>query len=817
MKTPKRQKEPLKVKFSPEVVYYTTPDDRKKRFLFLMLKGICFSLLSYGLLGGFLTAMELDYNSGFVLVVFFISGIFLSSMYITPMARDVGYVLFFGCFVSYSIQYKSYINSGFYAVVNEINQAFIEYFSLPGGNEYSESFSNRYITVTYMVIFLGIIDLMLMNIAALSGIRCLSFALQCVLIWAIPTYLGKTPGVLYVILTMTSLCSLMLLKYGEHSKTSQFRWKDKEYRYHYLGKVKTSRGRRMAVFDYKNSYQMVTCILLFSLGLVTCFLGIILIFLPQNSWNTLEKKQMRKEVDQGVFQVFRYGLDGRFFGTAAGGGIGKGKLGGNSSVRPSYETHLRVTFAPYSLERLYLRAYTGVTYQDNQWMEYNYSESNSEDSEYRWRMREELLYQEGANREEAYQQREEDSKMAKAKMIVQNVKAEEEFLYTPYYTKVKEEEYKRDGAKTYFPRSTSYVYEYYPIQSLDLQDSIEAYNVNQAEGSVFVEECYLQIPQENQAVIEEICEDMKLTGNLQKKINTIQQYFQDNYPYTTRPGKVPSGKDAINYFLKDSKKGYCAYYASAATMIFRNMGIPARYVEGYAIDYTQFAEADFVPGAEYSEFYQGYSTLGETGVVQVEVSDACAHAWVEIYLKDFGWFPVEVTPADTGEEEDFWSLFGNIFQREDTELGEINEETNKNGAVSVNRNFFVIFVMGIFFVIGLVMLYPRIQGYCSTHGKNPRDNLFAQYHQMWELAKKMNYHKDMSIYLTYGEQLGFLSEQYPEIITREYGEELTTKLEVLGFSNREFSREEIKQAQEEIREIKNKLEKQGRQRNRAKR
>lgn len=812
MKKRKRQKEGFKAKFSPEVVYYTTQEEKKNRLYFLMLKGICFSIMSYGLLGGFLSAMDLQFRSGLVLAIFLLTGAFLGSMYITPMMRDVGYVLFFGSFVNFSIKYKEYINSGFYAVVNEVNQEFIAYFALPGGNEYSETFSNRYLTVTYMIVFLGIIDLMLMNIAALSGIRLFSFILQCVFIWAIPVYLGKTPQMFYVILTMAAFLSLTILKFGEHSKTTELKWKDKEYKYHYIGKMKTSVGRREAIFDYKNSYQVVASVLVFSFVLSMCCIGIVVSFLPKNSWNSLPKSQFRKDMDQGIYQVFRYGLDGSFFGSSAGGGIGKGKLGGNSSVRPSYETHLRVTFAPYSLERLYLRAYTGVIYKGNQWQEYDYGQSTSEGSEYSWRVREELLYREGVGRAEAYGQKSEDSKTAKAKMIVQNVNAEEEFLYTPYYTNLKEEEYKREGGKTFFPRSTSYVYEYYPLQSLSLKDSTEAYNVNQVgeKDSVFVEDCYLQIPKENQDVIEEICEDMNLTGNLQKKINTIQQYFQDNYPYTTRPGKVPKGKDAINYFLKENKKGYCAYYASAATLLFRNMGIPARYVEGYAIDYTQFAEADFVSEAEYSDFYSGYSTLGETGVVQVDVSDACAHAWVEIYLKDFGWFPVEVTPADTEEEEDFWTLFGNIFQQENNDLEGITGQENENRMVSLNSHFLVIFLVGIFVITGSIVLHPKLKSYLSTHGKNSRDNLYAQYHLMWEMTKKVNSEEDLTAHLTYQEQLGYLSDKYPDIITKERGRELTEILERIGFSQKKFSEEEIKQVQEEVRKIKENLRKQGR-------
>ena len=64
------------------------------------------------------------------------------------------------------------------------------------------------------------------------------------------------------------------------------------------------------------------------------------------------------------------------------------------------------------------------------------------------------------------------------------------------------------------------------------------------------------------------------------------------------------------------------HYASAATLMLRAMGIPARYVTGYVAD---------VPSSGH-----------------VNVPDSAAHAWVEVYIPGYGWEPVEVTPAYAG-------------------------------------------------------------------------------------------------------------------------------------------------------------------------
>ena len=44
-----------------------------------------------------------------------------------------------------------------------------------------------------------------------------------------------------------------------------------------------------------------------------------------------------------------------------------GRLGNISALRPSNETHLIVTFAPHDTNPVYLKAYTGGIYGDNQW------------------------------------------------------------------------------------------------------------------------------------------------------------------------------------------------------------------------------------------------------------------------------------------------------------------------------------------------------------------------------------------------------------------------------------------------------------------
>lgn len=92
--------------------------------------------------------------------------------------------------------------------------------------------------------------------------------------------------------------------------------------------------------------------------------------------------------------------------------------------------------------------------------------------------------------------------------------------------------------------------------------------------------------------------------------------------YTTEPGAQPRNRDFVEYFLKESNKGYCTHFASATAAMLRALGVPARYVEGYIV---------------------GEASFGNDG--WAEVSANKAHAWAEIWAPGIGWVPVESTPA----------------------------------------------------------------------------------------------------------------------------------------------------------------------------
>ena len=109
------------------------------------------------------------------------------------------------------------------------------------------------------------------------------------------------------------------------------------------------------------------------------------------------------------------------------------------------------------------------------------------------------------------------------------------------------------------------------------------------------------------------------------------------------PGSTPSKRDFVEYFLNTQKRGFCAHFASATTLLLREMGVPARYCEGYCIPAALVYDDAVLTENDYNEWYQGETAIDLESVVKVPVNDSYAHAWVEIYLEGYGFVPFEAT------------------------------------------------------------------------------------------------------------------------------------------------------------------------------
>ena len=108
---------------------------------------------------------------------------------------------------------------------------------------------------------------------------------------------------------------------------------------------------------------------------------------------------------------------------------------------------------------------------------------------------------------------------------------------------------------------------------------------------------------------------------------TDQAYIQrildwlgrEQFYYTLQPPEL--GRNTVDEFLFDTRRGFCEHYASALTFMLRAVDIPARVVAGYH-------------GGE-------ANPLGD----HLRVRQRDAHAWVEAWLPGQGWVRFDPTAA----------------------------------------------------------------------------------------------------------------------------------------------------------------------------
>lgn len=162
----------------------------------------------------------------------------------------------------------------------------------------------------------------------------------------------------------------------------------------------------------------------------------------------------------------------------------------------------------------------------------------------------------------------------------------------------------------------------------------------------------------------------------------IRRYLSEHYTYTTKPGKVPDGYDFLDYFLNESKEGYCTYFATAAVMMFRSAGVPARYVEGYVFDNSDYTSSSISDSTniKYYSYSNGGSEKRAVNNCYVSIKDSNAHAWVEYYVDGVGWIDWEVTPGYSMDIDP--DDFPSEFPSEESSPDEENTTTEKTDDAS---------------------------------------------------------------------------------------------------------------------------------------
>ncbi len=293
--------------------------------------------------------------------------------------------------------------------------------------------------------------------------------------------------------------------------------------------------------------------------------------------------------------------------------------------------------------KFYFRGFVGYEYVNGQWIPMEHSEFQKKVSG--WGVIDENAGRRILNKSyvQGFDLAGRDVKSNGISMGIRYMDEAEGYAYIPYYTNLFRKETEiltvDADAMLYKPKDVRDIF----IYSLEMfPDSIfndwigswwdaELWTL-ETEYMEDARKTYTQLPKGKLSDIKELAAIWREQGygvvemdpNYAIPIQKVTKELAARTEYTRKPGYLPDGEDVVEYFLFENKKGFCIHYASAGTLLLRGLGVPARYVSGYAIDPSDFVE-------------------NEDGTYTAVVEDNKGHAWAEVYLSGTGWIPIELT------------------------------------------------------------------------------------------------------------------------------------------------------------------------------
>jgi hypothetical protein len=155
----------------------------------------------------------------------------------------------------------------------------------------------------------------------------------------------------------------------------------------------------------------------------------------------------------------------------------------------------------------------------------------------------------------------------------------------------------------------------------------------------------LVVPPAEVPALQQVISELGISGAAgPEKIRALQHFFDTKFSYSVWMGadKAPgANQTALSRFLLQSRSGHCEYFASATVLLLREMGIPARYAVGYAVD---------------ERSGRGYVVRERDAHAWCLVWNAAAQRWEDFDTTPASWLAEEKKHAPAMQWlSDFWS------------------------------------------------------------------------------------------------------------------------------------------------------------------
>lgn len=194
----------------------------------------------------------------------------------------------------------------------------------------------------------------------------------------------------------------------------------------------------------------------------------------------------------------------------------------------------------------------------------------------------------------------------------------------PYY--MSEGEYRVQTSDTIYSGNTD---EQYSVSYYRFDDNAAALTGAlgdfEKEYRNFVYANYLTLDETSRNYMNNLIQKQGFSAQDPDIISKVARFIQNSAVYNLDyPRSLETEENVAIAFLEQYKEGVCRHYSISATLLFRALGIPARYCVG-ALAFTEAGKWTEVPSDQ-------------------------AHAWVEVYLDGIGWIYVEVTGGGVSDD-----------------------------------------------------------------------------------------------------------------------------------------------------------------------
>lgn len=232
---------------------------------------------------------------------------------------------------------------------------------------------------------------------------------------------------------------------------------------------------------------------------------------------------------------------------------------------------------------------------------------------------------------------------------------------------------------------------------------------------------YLQIPAELPRLVQRLSQNITRRAQTPyDKVLAVRNYLSQ-LKYDEKGTSPPPGSDAVDDFLTMQQTGNCTNFATAAVVLLRSAGVPARFCTGY-VPHTW--------DQKNSTFY-------------IEARDY--HAWPEVYFPGYGWVEFEVTPGGTAEliapESDFTSsgsgtTYPELYYYEEGYIP-LDGGDNNTSAVFTENNWFspVLTIIVVLLLLALSLEFIMRAWYRKFHRADYTAETYAKLYFAASLMK----------------------------------------------------------------------------------